>query len=670
MKKPLISILIITVVSIIVYGNSLKNGFVLDDKYIIESNRTIRSLNNIPGFFIAGYWAGTRYEKESSSLYRPLVITTYAIDYSIWKLKPFGYHLENLIIHTINGLLIFYIVLVILDKKQWPALIVSLLFITHPVHVEAVAGVVGRAELLAALFFLSSFCCYAGNRKLQGSSTGYIVSSVFFGFALLCKETALVLPGIIILYDLYRFKDIKELKKNTVRYAGYLMMIVLYFIIRYAALGEFFSSAGKGIFYKQTVQARFLTMFRVFVDYIKMLFYPAGLKADYTDYTYSLVLGYGVIISILIFITAIIIFLVSYRKNKVVFFSAGWYLICLLPVSNIIPFGAVMAERLLYLPSIGYCIGLVLLAMEGVSDNRRKQLYSGFFIILIMLFSAGTIKYNSRWFSNDTLWEYAVKKTPGNARVHYAVGVVELDKGNYDKAIKEFESSLKMDSDIPEAYNNLAVCYNNKKMYDAAIIMTNRAIQHKSDYYEAYINMGNAYNNKGSLKEAIESYNKAVAINPASTDAHYNVGLLLYTTGRKDEALKEFIKTISYDSYYESAWLGISALYMEKADLKTAVNELMKAAAYLPESPAIHDRLGLAYYENGEYMKAMAEFEKSIKLNPGDAYVHNRLGSAYGNMGKYNEALAEFKKAVDIAPGYAEAKENYSKLENYLRNKK
>ncbi len=657
-------VIIIIAVSFVVFANSFRNGFVLDDVFIIQKNKTIRDLANIPEFFSSDYWEGTRYKGESSALYRPLVIISYAVDYAVWKLNPFGYHILNLVLHTLNGLLIFYLALIILGKDIRSALFVSLLFIVHPVHVEAVAGIVGRAEVAAVFFLLVAFMAYALKDNVLKMKHGYAVSLFSFGLALLTKETALILPAIIVLYDLFRLGDLRELKKRIARYAGYIGVVIVYFFVRFLALGTVFSPAGKGFFYGQTTLTRLLTMSRVFVSYIKLLVYPVNLRTDYNDFSFSTSPDLAVVLSVTVLVFIFFLFIRGYRNQKPVFFSLGLFLAGLFPVSNIIPFGAVMAERFLYLPSVGYCLlaGIMVAKGYGTAAGPKRGRREILAILLLVFLGMVTMKYNTRWYSNDTLWNYAVKKSPGNARIHYALGVVQLEKKDYEGAIRAFEKSVQIDPRIPEAYNNLSVCYNSINMHEKAVLASETALKHKPDYYEACINMGNAYKSMGNSDKAIESYGKAIKFAPENADAHYNLGLLYYGRKNHTKAMKSFIKITRMDPTYESAWIGVSAVLIEQENYARAIEELEKAAGFLPDSADIYDRLGLACYYKGEFRKAVVKLKKAIELNPGNAVTLNRLGSAYGNMGMYKEALVEFRKALEINPGYGEARDNYNKL--------
>ena len=654
-------LLLIAGISAIIFFNAAGNGFVLDDVYIIEQNNNIKNISNVPSFFKSDYWAGTRYEGESSALYRPLVITSYAIDHALWGLRPAGFHIVNIILHTVNAALVYFFVFLLLKKENMTALLCALLFLTHPVHVEAVTGVVGRSELMCFLFFMLALFSYAAAGK---GMKYYALSITSFAFALLSKEVALVLPAVLVLYDLYGAGKPVELKKNILKYSGYFLAIAGYMAVRYAVFGKIFSSSGQGIFYRQNTLTRLFTMCKVFLSYLKFTVLPVNFKTDYNNFPLSSTLDAAVAASILALSLYMAVLALSYRKNRTVFLTAGWFLVCLLPVSNIVPFGAIFAERFLYMPSVAFCIAC---GLGACGLRKEKRLPSAAAACLaVLFFSAGTLKYNERWKSNDTLWESAVKKAPGNARVHYAVGVVKMEKGGYKEAIPEFLKSVEIDPYIPEAYNNLCVCYNNTGAYEEAIAMGRKALEHKADYFEAYINLGNVYKSIKKEELAGEVYRKAIEINPKSSDAHYNLGLLFYQRGMKGEALKHFRSITEFDPYYEAAWLGVSGICIEENRLSDAMNELNRALKILPGRAAIIGNIGLVYFYGKDYNNAISKFKEAVSINPRDACLYNRLGSSYGNAGRYEEAIINFKKAIEVKPGYEEAGQNLEKLNKFL----
>ncbi|MFH1957033.1 MAG: tetratricopeptide repeat protein [bacterium] len=554
-EKKWVAVGLVILLSFIVYSNSFRNNFVFDDIPLVVENKAIRSLKNIPLLFLTCYWGEG---KEYTGLYRPITATSFAVDYSLWKLNPVGYHFTNVFFHALNGLLILNIVLVLLKVGGRPmsveneknkslnyfiALFVSLIFASHPVHTEAVTGIVGRAEVLATFFFLLSLLLYIKNqfdRKLKY----YLTSLICFGCALLSKEIAITLPAIVILYDFYFAlnKNKSKLVSKLSHYLGYFVTIGFYFILKSIAFSSLSSPAILGVFHQETLTTRFYTMSKVFAFYIKLLFYPMNLCADYYTFSpsYSL-FDIQVIISIVVLSAIVIFAFKSYKYSKITSFAIFWFFITLLPVSHIISFGGLMGERFLYLPSVGFCLLL------GAIVERAKMLKKThiiFISIILICFSLLTIKRNFVWYDEYNLWLSTVKRVPDNARAHFNLGKACFKKGLLEEAEEEYKKVINLKPNYISPYDHLGILYSKRGWFEDAINIYIQALNINSDSAELHNHLGYAYYRTGKYAQAFAEYKRAIDINPNYASAHNNLGAVYALKGMNKEAMNEFNKAL------------------------------------------------------------------------------------------------------------------------------
>ena len=529
------------IISFAIYFNSLPNGFNLDDNAIIKDNPLVTSLKNVPKIFVTNYWANTPYEK-GVLLYRPIPVLTFAIDDYLWGGKEYGFHLTNALINALNAVLLFYVLLFMFGDALKPryAALAALLFALHPVHTEAVNMIVGRTELLAALFSFLAIIFY-----LRKNIVGALV---LFFCALLSKEIAVTIPVMLLLYELYSKKKVEV--KN---YFFFALVLGAYLCLRYFVLHGLSSVHQEGILAGQDIWARAATVIYVIGLYLKLLFVPFYLTADYSDYTLpASLLSFNVILSL----TAILVLLFiawKYREKKwILTFGILWFFITILPVSNIISIGALLGERFMYIPSVAYA--LIVAALFVYWDNVfARGILAIVCTLICMVFGIYTFNRNFDWKDSFTLFAAAEVKQPNNPRVNYYMGLkAETDK-DIAKAIKYYELAVK---EFPT--NNW-----------------------KPD--------SNTVNNmKARIKEL-----SSTAVNKVESEsiALYNAGLKLYKEKKYKESLEKLKKAVELNTLYADAYVVIGGIYVERQDPKNAIEYFEKALKVNPNHPEARENL-------------------------------------------------------------------------------
>lgn len=544
LSNPKLSTLVVAIISLLVYMNTIYNGFVYDDFFQVINNPWIRDVRHLPDIFLTSNW-GFRESGWVSNYYRPLMHVIYTADYLLFGLRPWGFHLTNIIFHTGISVLIFFITRTLLEQSAAPreekvmssgfALMAALLFATHPVHTEVVAWIAGIPDLSATFFYLLSFYLFIQTDKVNGIK--YILSVFFYFLALFCKEIAVTLPVLLFVYDCALGKELFRTRSSFLkRYLPYFIATGIYFILRTHAIGGF---APKRSVYLTDYQY-FINIFPLFIEYLKKLIYPTNLNVFHVFHPIlSIFESNGA--STLILTMVLISFAYSLRNMDRLFtFSLLWIAIPLMPVLYIPALGEnPFAERYLYLPSVGFVILASVIARSAWHCKEGVlPLIILFFAITCGLFSMETIKRNRVWMNDFALWNDTIKKSPTASNAHNNLGKAYYDRGMINKAIEHYQIAIKLKPAFPEAHNNLAIAYQIKGSIDKAIEHYQIAIKMRPDFPEAHSNLGVALQNKGLIDEAIMHYTVALMLRPDNPAAHNNIGRAYFDKGAKDKAIE------------------------------------------------------------------------------------------------------------------------------------
>ncbi|MFA5032468.1 MAG: tetratricopeptide repeat protein [bacterium] len=633
--KRFIHILAIIILGIIVYVNSFRNEFVYDDIPIIEKNPYIKNWKYIPKIFTTDIFCmkddpSHRNNKNTNHYYyyRPFQSISNMLDYYLWRLNPTGYHFSNLLWHLLTAVLVYFFVNLI-SRTPRVSLITGLLFVVHPLHTEAVAYISGRTDLMVSSFILLTLILFIKYRQTSSIETGfnlrnqkkyyYYTGAIFsFIFALLSKETAVMLPFILVLYDYslglnINVLTLREKIKNNYSflflYAPFFLGTLLYILLRIYVLTFGNWPSGKINFY-----LRLLTTCKSIVLYLKLLFLPFGLYMDRILTITTSIFDPAVLVFIIIGIGVIM----AYKYNRIVFFGALWFLLFFIPTSHlIVPLPRGMLEHWIYLPSIGFFMILA----TGIDKTLRLPFTTGFkniikfFIAAVILMYAGlTIRQNNIWKNQITL----------------------------------FQNILKYNSFCPETYNNLGNIYAQKGLLDEAIQEYKKALILNPDSPDIHNNLGDVYERKGLLDEAIQKYKKTLMLNPNTPGIHNNFGNIYTKKGLFEEAIQEYKKELILNPNFPEIHNNLGNIYAQKGLFDEAIQEYKKALILNPDSPEIHNNLGDVYERKGLFDKAINESKEAIKLKPDLAEAYNTLGNAYRAKGAIDSAIYEYNKALTI----------------------
>ena len=495
-----------------VYGRILGHEFILswDDYYYVVSNEAIKEITwaNIRAVF-SSYYLGN---------YAPVQMLSYMLDFAIWGLDPGGFLLTNLLIHLASGLLVYRLFLH-LHKSCYPAAVGALVFLTHPLQVETVAWVSQRKSLLAMLFFLASWHCYRCYRE-NGCAKAYYYwgALVFFLLAGFSKSVVVFLPLVLLLSDYALPIDVMQHRwLNKIPFFAISLLLTLVTVFsQQPDDATWWSSSAGGIsaYHGGSALATFFTMLPVLCRYLWLLLWPVDLSIIYENPIYT-TLSPPVFLAAACLLALAAISAWLCRGERRAAFWAGFYITALLPVAQIIPIVTLMNDRYLYFPMIGVA-GVVSLAFAKAdrSFGLGSRIAAALLIALLAILSFNRAGV---WRDDLTLWEDAVKKSPGSAQVWQNLGVSLQAAGRKEEAINALEQSLFI-TPRDTVFYSVANVYKEIGDYPAAILSLEMLIEFSPDNVMGLTALGDAYRLTREYDKALACLLKAQSLQPEAQE--------------------------------------------------------------------------------------------------------------------------------------------------------
>ncbi|HUP88820.1 MAG TPA: glycosyltransferase family 39 protein [Longimicrobiales bacterium] len=420
----------IAVACLLAYAISLRNGFAFDDVVLIPGDPRVRD-GQLGALLMRPYWNDT-----ALALYRPLTSLSYALDWFLSPDKAAWFHLTNTIWHVLASVFAFLLLTKYFDVRA--ALVAGLIFALHPVHVEAVANVVGRGELIAATFFLAACLIWQSNhtRKMR-----LILTALCYAIAMLSKESTVVLPAVLFIIDGTR-------KRNAGDYAVFFGIFVSFMLLRYSVVGGVAPSRlDPSIEVTTSYGQRFLTALQAWPVEAKLLLFPRTLLADYGPRTLMPITQFNSLaaLGLTLIIATVVGGVVALLQRKYVWALALlWFPITILPVSNlIIPIGVLVAERTLYLPSLAICFAVAAVVSQApkfASAQAPKLVVT----VILLALAARTVTRVPVWKDTDTVMLALARDRPDSFRAQWHVARLARKRGNASKAIQDYDRALKL----------------------------------------------------------------------------------------------------------------------------------------------------------------------------------------------------------------------------------
>ncbi|XP_076380772.1 protein O-mannosyl-transferase TMTC1 [Megalopta genalis] len=583
----------VALVAVGCYLNALGGDFVHDDIPAVVRNKDVLAQTPWTSVLKDDFWGTPMHDINSHKSYRPLTTLTFRLNYLMSGLTPSWYHATNIALHAIACVLVTRVSLVVAALRPGFAALTGLLFAAHPVHTEAVTGIVGRADVLACIFFLLSFLAY------HGQQTAYVWSSVCLGaLSMLAKETGITVLPLNLLYDLCRSwhsikRSIFEARWNddsrhfSRRAAALLVSFGVLLVVRLAllhgALPKFSPQDNPAAFHP-CFHVRLLTFCYLAALNCWLLLCPATLSHDWQMGSVPLVASLADtrnMATCLFFGGCLILTykaFTDFEQQRHPPLLLGWMFLVLpfLPASNLfITVGFVVAERVLYMPSVGWIL-LVVYGMQitWTAVPRRRSLITAGIALLLILGCYKTVLRNRDWTSRETLLRAGMRSLPHNAKMHYNFANFLRDMSQPNHAILHYQLALWLWPTYASAHNNLGT-----------LTVGDQAEQH---------------------------FLAAIDAQPGHVNAHYNLGQLYRKTNRTEECIRMLQKCVSLDPAYTPAYLVLARLATGPA-----AGVLLRHVVRLqPQSPDHLAEYASWLYQNGKWLPSLKYYLKAMEVSP------------------------------------------------------
>ncbi|XP_078582550.1 protein O-mannosyl-transferase TMTC3-like [Branchiostoma floridae x Branchiostoma japonicum] len=680
------------------YWNSLYCGFVFDDMSAIKDNRDLHPSTPLYNLFLNDFWGTPMHMEKSHKSYRPLCVLTFRLNYLLHELEPMGYHLVNVCLHA--AVCVAYMSVCCMFASLGTSFLAALLFAVHPIHTEAVTGVVGRAELLSSIFFLAAFRCYTCCcRSVKPAGWRYVIYTVLLtSAATLCKEQGITVIGVCCVYDVFiaQRKTIQDLlftaytlvsgksglppwlKSSIARNLLLVVSTACLMLARVKVMG-----AQLPVFTRfdnpasvSPAPTRQLTFNYLLSINAWLLLFPSELCCDWTMGTVPLVETFSDprnLCTLAFWVTmaklAHYALTCDGKRAKATIMALSLMVLPFLPASNLFfPVGFVVAERILYIPSMGFCLlvamGTSLLAKQR---NLKYVTYAAVFSLLVF-HSAKTIRRNFDWESEYSLFQSALKVNTRNAKLWNNVGHALENQDRHAEALEYFLRAAGVQPDdigahmnVGRAYKNLEQFQDSEEAYRKAMALMpsvipgkkyatrvapshlsvyvnlanlireddtrlmeadslyRQAISMRPDFTQAYINRGEVLMRLNRSKEAQQSYETALQLDSDNPDIHYNLGIVLLEQGERSQALKCLSKALQLDPHHKQSLFNSAVMMQESGDpalRPEAYRRLYEVLEQEPQNEKVYFNLGMLSMDDKNFTAADQWFRKSIQLKP------------------------------------------------------
>lgn len=654
----MISALLITGLGLLIYSNSLHNGFHFDDMFFIVDKPNIRDIHNIPAI-----WHAHSHPARFVAFY------TFALNYHWHQYRVFGYHVFNLAVHLINALLVWQMVRLLfltgrmkedpLNKlKDRIALFAALIFVAHPLQTQAVTYISQRFASLSTLFYLAGVCFYLKARLVRTRI------SIFYFFAaalsavlgMYTKQIVFTLPVILILIELVFVRPRKIHWPLVLGVAGFLLVVPGIFSYNLSILNiHHMSESHEGD--KLTPLVYFLTQMPVLITYLRLLLVPIGQNLDYDFPAYNSFFLPQVFVPFMLLAVLFGWSIVLLKRNRLMAFGILWFFVTISVESSFITIKNVIFEHRMYLPMAGISVFLSVMFFRTVRNARTAAVLLS---VVVAVFGLLTYQRNFIWKDGITLWTDVLKKSPHKSRPHISLAIAYIQDERFDEALDHLNVAIALAPGDFKAYNNRGLILTKKGYYREAIEEYNRAIALNPDNPVSYNNRGDAYREIGLSQSAYEDYGRAIRLNPYYAQAYINRGVFYGKNEQYDLALADFVTAIRINPTLPESYNNRGIVYQQKKLYDLAQSDFNQALKIKPGyADALYNR-GNVYKDLGQFVEALKDYNNALKIRNNYPQVYNNRGIIYGNNGKNKQALEDFNTAIRYDPKYSSAYFNRS----------
>ncbi len=537
------------------YANALDNPFHFDDLHSIEYNTNLRSLANIPHFFID---PGTFSSQRQGTMFRPLLLSSYAVNYALHGNWVPGYRVVNLLIHA-GCAAMFFVLVIRYGGSRKMAWAMGLLFLIHPLHGEPINYISSRSDLLVSFFYLLALALVVS--RPWGSGLAYAA-------ALLTKSVAITLPVAVIVWDWLR----QSSSRLGRRFVGTLLLLSGLYLAAIVANRFLTTSLAKA---PRSFDLNLWTQLKALVYYLWLFCMPHKLSVEHPFAVARSLSDPAVLLSVLVLLSLGGLALVGRRRVEALAFA--FFVLVLMP-TTLMPLNILVSERRSYLASAG----LVAIAVWSWGRFAQRRPRAGWAaaaatcVFMTMMVWAR----NPVWSSDISLWQDAVAKGPGMFRARANLGLAYAKKEHWQQAIEELEKALAI----------------------------------KGDYADAWVELGNIYHKLGRLELAERAYRLALECNPSLEGVYYNLGNLALGRGELELAIDFYRQTLERNPDFANAYNNLGQALEKEGDLGEALRQYQEAVVRDPELGGAWFNLGMAYENLGQREESLEAFRRAYEL--------------------------------------------------------
>lgn len=594
----------------LLYANTINHSYTLDDFSVIKDNfLTQQGIEGIPKLLTTNYRFG--YWNSSGTLYRPISMVLFALEWELAPDQPWLSHLINVLLYALTGAFLFLTL-----SRFWPnrnhllPLLVTLIYLAHPIHVEVVANIKSRDEILGFLFCILSLF-WLLNYWDQKKTKYLFMALAAYTVAMFSKENAVTFLAVFPLC-VYFFRKV-NIVENLKISALFLVPVLLYLGIRYSILETAtianISALDNLLVASEGTVNQLAMAFVLIGKYLYTLLFPHPLVSEYgypqlTTTTWS---NWQALLSLAIYLGMGIFALFRLREKSILSFAILFFLITFSIYSNIlIMIGSSYGERFAYVASLGFCLLLVGVLIEAFGakstdgkasmaidfqQNKSLLVISG---IILLLYTGKTITRNADWYNSYSLYAADISKVPNSAKLNYHLGLEEVKKGldvkNNQKLSREWQ--------------------------DKGLVHFQKALELYPTYGDAHAQIGLSLFRRGYMNEALESYEKALKYNPLNAKVYSNMGIIYFQQKNLKKAEEVYLKAVQLDPRYVDAHRNLGSVYAQTKRFDQAIQHFRTALDFEPNSAILHFYLGSAYRDKGEPKTAKPFLDKAYQLNP------------------------------------------------------
>jgi tetratricopeptide (TPR) repeat protein len=657
---------VLVLVTLVAYHGVRNNDFVdYDDHSYVVENPHIQQ-----GFTTASIeWAFTTFDQSN---WHPFTWLSHMVDWSLYGNSPLGHHMTNVVLHTANSILLF-LLLFYMTGYLGRSAVVAFLFALHPAHVESVAWISERKDVLCAFFFLTALLAYVWYVR-RPSWKRYASVVIAFAFALMSKPMAVTLPFTLLLLDIWPLRRIiftpetrahwlPSFWKLCVEKWPLFMMSVLSSVITFIA-----QHAGHSISALDALPlwVRILNAAISYCRYIRIMVWPYSLRAYYYyNPNHTSVIAAVLSAIALILVTALCW---HYRKAKP-YCLAGWlwFLGTLVPVIGIVQVGEqAMAERYTYIPFIGLFIAMVWLIGDAVANSPKIKLVTQLLVVAVL--AACAVKTNAQvkvWKDTVTLFSHVLQIDLRGDIPNSSMGLAYAKLGRFAEAQQYFERALvyhPFDS-LTLSYSAYCIMQTVMQTHDPSYLplagqRLELALRMDPEDRNALADRSLWFTLMGRPKDAETYSRKALAVRPDNISARLYLADALRAQDKLEQAVQEYRQVIALDPDNYSAYNNLGIIYDRQGFKREALKEFRLSLAFKPDQAMPHYKIGKILTEMNQFRDAVDELTQAVRLDPGSANAHNGLGVALFQLGDHEKAVEQFNDAIQIDPTFAEVRRN------------